>query len=769
VKVLDFGIAKAYEGAKSPTQPPPSLADADRGYVDLTQMGTILGTPLYMSPEQARGLTVDARADLWAAGMVLYQMLTGRHPLRAHTNIRDLLQALRSETPVPDLAAELRHIDPRLVAIVDRCLQALGERYASASELRADLDTLRGEAAPPQLSADECPYPGLVAFDEADANKFFGREPDIRRAAHRLRDVPLLTVIGPSGAGKSSFVRAGLIPALRDSNTEWESMVIRPGRDPMRRLAALLARLTAPEADREENAELTRALLEQLYEEPGLLGSILRGVAEERGGYSLLFVDQFEELYTLVEDASERAAFAACLLGAADDAASPVRVVLSLRTDFLDRAEQTAELMDAAMRGLLFLPSLGSRQLEEALLQPAQLAGHEFESSEVVSRIVADLEEASCPLPLLQFAAAKLWSDRDRDRRRLTEASYEAMGGIGGALAAHADQTLNELAPSQQRLVRLLFQRLVTTESTRAFCEVSEMLALADDSTETQAVIDRLVDSRLIMVDTDAATPTLEIVHESLISSWPVLARWIEADREDVAFLAQLRTAAKQWQDKGQPDGLLWRDEALDDARRWRQRAPDQNLPERERDYLNAAFELAERAQRRRRRTVLGAFVGTLAIAAGAIVAMLWIAGAERAAQAEAERARAAEAGVREQMQLVQAEQAQRRTAENRADEQGERAAREAGRAEVANQRVQEGEEDLDEANARLLVAVEQAQEQRDRAQRAQGVAEARTRRAETAEAEVRAQQARLNQLLSAAEARVRALNARLSRISTDL
>ena len=72
------------------------------------------------------------------------------------------------------------------------------------------------------------PYPGLSAFQESDASRFFGRERDVARATAALEDKPLLAVVGASGVGKSSFIRAGVLPALKAKGEEWESLVLRP-------------------------------------------------------------------------------------------------------------------------------------------------------------------------------------------------------------------------------------------------------------------------------------------------------------------------------------------------------------------------------------------------------------------------------------------------------------------------------------------------------------------------------------------------------------
>ena len=84
-----------------------------------------------------------------------------------------------------------------------------------------------------ELRIDESPYAGLNAFQESDANRFFGRTNEVAAVVNRLRDQPLLAVVGPSGIGKSSFVRAGVVPALKRLGERWEAFVLRPGRSPL--------------------------------------------------------------------------------------------------------------------------------------------------------------------------------------------------------------------------------------------------------------------------------------------------------------------------------------------------------------------------------------------------------------------------------------------------------------------------------------------------------------------------------------------------------
>ena len=123
VKVLDFGLAKVSAaggtghdttGAASPTDSPTSTSPA------MTQLGVVMGTAAYMSPEQAKGRPVDRRADIWAFGVVLYEMLSGTRLFQAGSTAETLANVLTRE---PDLSALSRQAPAPIVALLRRCLE----------------------------------------------------------------------------------------------------------------------------------------------------------------------------------------------------------------------------------------------------------------------------------------------------------------------------------------------------------------------------------------------------------------------------------------------------------------------------------------------------------------------------------------------------------------------------------------------------------------------------------------------------------------------
>jgi hypothetical protein len=597
---------------------------------------------------------VDHRSDLWAVGIILYEMLAGKHPLEPVTQARLFGNAAALDQPMPSIADDVPGLPDRLVAAITRCLaKRKHERYATAAELLADLLPLSSTRTTRGLGGDDSPYPGLHAFQEADSNRFFGRTSDVAAMVARLRDQPLVAVVGPSGVGKSSFVRAGVVPALKGSGEPWEAIVVRPGRQPLAALAGVLESLRDT---RDSDPVLGDNVIDTLRREPGTLGARLRSRARRRRCQILLFVDQHEELYTLVADPGERRAFTACLAGAADDAAGPLRVVVAMRSDFLDRAAEDRRFVEELTRGLLFLQPPSRAGLEEALVQPLEMLGYSFEAG-IVNDMLETLEATPGSLPLLQFTAAKLWETRDPSRRVLAREGYLAMGGVVGALATHADQVLAGFSPQDQQIVRTLFLRLVTPERTRAIVEVSELRDIRDAGPGVQRVVDHLVAARLLVVHTrgaDEGAAAVELVHESLIKSWPRLVRWLDENQEDASFIAQLRATAKQWEQKGRAQGLLWRNEAHDEARLWRARHPDRELAPREQDFLDAVFALATRAARRRRRVVVAVIGALVAVIVAGGAALVKIRAAEQAAIDNAQAANAAEKQEHEQEAVAQ-------------------------------------------------------------------------------------------------------------------
>jgi serine/threonine protein kinase len=713
VKVLDFGVAKMLQGGdvdEAKSVPASIGLDTNSAKWEKTQANAVVGTLKYMSPEQWGVAPIDHRTDFWAVGIMLFQMLAGRHPLPP--DAPPVITAMMEEpmTKLRDVAPE---VPAGLAEVIDRCLmKKADDRYPDAAALLRALEPFQPGIIARELQGDVSPYAGLSSFQESDAGRFFGRAREIAAMVARIRDRPLMGVLGPSGVGKSSLVRAGLVPALKRSGEAWECCVLRPGRSPLSSLSTVLGPLLAAVTTDEE-----KDLAPRLRAEPGLLGRVVRRYARHRKTNVLLFVDQFEELYTLVADPAERTAFTTALAGVADDPASPTRVVISLRSDFLDRASEDPSFMSELSQGLFFVTQPGREGLRDALVQPAELAGYRYESTEIIDDMLNHLATTSSALPLLQFGASKLWDARDRNSKQLTVDSYRALGGIAGALASHADSVMAELTSQQRLVARAILLRLVTPERTRAIVTIDELTELSKDRDEVRRLVDNLVAARLLVIQTGdgGAGATVEIVHESLIHSWPALHRWLEETQEDSQFLEQLRNAAKQWQGKRDP-GLLWRGEMVEEAGRFSRRYRGE-LSRVQREFLKAVFDLDARAARRRQAAAIGGGVFLAGLLVAAIVALVVIRDSQHRAERSAVIARSAETEAKQRLAEVQAKELARQKAE---------AATKVAEAETARAetKVEMTNEQLQKKNVQLLSALANAEKLRQKAEDEEGRAE---------------------------------------------
>ncbi|MBX3192679.1 MAG: serine/threonine protein kinase [Labilithrix sp.] len=131
VKILDFGTAKTLSGALA--------TPGDGAATTETADGRILGTPAYMSPEQAKGRPVDRRTDVFSLGVTLYEMATGRRAFEGETTL-EVLIAIDRDDP-PRASTQNRAVPPALERVIHRCLRKdPAQRYASAGELGEDLE-----------------------------------------------------------------------------------------------------------------------------------------------------------------------------------------------------------------------------------------------------------------------------------------------------------------------------------------------------------------------------------------------------------------------------------------------------------------------------------------------------------------------------------------------------------------------------------------------------------------------------------------------------
>ncbi len=357
-------------------------------------------------------------------------------------------------------------------------------------------------------------------------------------------------MVGASGSGKSSLVAAGLLPRLKDKAVWVRFTPGGAGGNPFRALAGALA--TTREEQRADDLEM------KLRAGPDALAELAAEILKDQPDTAewLLFIDQFEELFTLVQE-PRRGPFIRWL---AEAVRTPgVRVVATLRSDFYAHCVAYSELAELLRMGSypLAAPNLGA--LYEMISGPAERAGLTFEEG-LVAQLLADTGTEPGALALLAFALAELYKAKT-DGGRLTQAAYDSFEGVYGAIGKRAEDTFAALEPAIQEKLGEIFRELVEVDergvATRRRAPLSQVMR----SEAAQTLVQSLTEARLLVTSkSEGHEPMVEVAHEALFRSWPRLKEWIQDTADDHRLRRQIRQLADYWEAHERKDEHRWFD-----------------------------------------------------------------------------------------------------------------------------------------------------------------------------------------------------------------
>ncbi|MFB2897811.1 NACHT and WD repeat domain-containing protein [Aerosakkonemataceae cyanobacterium BLCC-F50] len=474
------------------------------------------------------------------------------------------------------------------------------------------------------------PYRGLLAFQETDGDRFFGREKQIADLWEKLRGlyetadaIRLLPIYGPSGSGKSSLARAGLIPELArkpiPGYDRARVAVLMPGTNPLEALATVLARivtndLTPVAKSREFTGELKHSNENGEYDGLRRIANVFPDIAISP---LIVLVDQFEEIYTLCADRSERDAFIGNLLCAAGDKSKRVTVIVTFRSDFLRETQKHSQLNRLFTSQGYLAPAMNEAELRQAISKPAKLAGNPLDEA-TIDLLVKDTEGREGALPLLQFALTRIWEGLAEGKQPAQ--TLKEIGGVGGALAGEAQRIFDNLKPKEQEIARRVFLGLVQlgegTKDTRRRALLDSLVSHAYQPEHFKRVVNLFSAPgvRLITLSATGNSETAEVTHEALFEHWGKFQEWLDGSRDDIRFQRRLDEAARYWDQQGRPEGNLWRPPDLDLLKKYQLRLGKDMTPL-QIEFFNASSKAEETRKRNQKMT----FWGLVMLLVGAI------------------------------------------------------------------------------------------------------------------------------------------------------
>ncbi|MEH1824199.1 MAG: CHAT domain-containing protein [Nostoc sp.] len=443
----------------------------------------------------------------------------------------------------------------------------------------------------PPTYDSRCPFRGLYPFRVENREFFFGREQVIIQLQQKLAEHNFLAVLGASGSGKSSVILAGLIPTLQQLQPGLVTAYMTPSSNPIEQLQTTLSSV--------------------------------------QGQSSILVIDQFEELFTLCADETERVTFIEKLLSLIPHQ----KVVITMRADFWGECAIYRNLKDLMEARQKLIGPMDAAELRKAMEMQAAQVGLRFEPG-LSNSILDDVQGEPGAMPLLQHALLELW--KRRHGRWLRAVEYEAIGGVNMAIAQTADDVYNTLSASEQDQVKNIFIRLTRLDEnalegekrrdTRRRVWLDELVPAGGDLASTKQLVQRLAGegARLVVTRVDKSTnrQEVEVAHEALIRYWPRLLKWLDDNRINLQLRETVRQAALDWEKQQKDENyLVHRGARLEDAQALAKHTSFLNQSET--NYVNTCRELRDRQKNeqeaRRRREIKIAW----ATASGALIGFL--------------------------------------------------------------------------------------------------------------------------------------------------
>ncbi len=438
------------------------------------------------------------------------------------------------------------------------------------------------------------PYKGLQSFNEEDRELFYGRDRVIAELRAKAEENKLLVVSGASGCGKSSVIKAGLLPVLREEGFRILP-VIRPGVNPVLRLERGL-----------KSAELLSPRASLRKQVPGEL------LKKLRAGKTVLLIDQYEELLTRCSDEESRNQFIAVLKKLLEATAPEnFKLIITVRADFETHFDQ-GELAKYWQPGRYTVPWFSVEELKEVIVMPTMQEVLIFDPAELVDEIINEVIQEPGALPLLSYTLSELYEayvKSGRQDRALKKEDYDRLGGVMGALRTKADLLYQSLDTGQQRTMRKIMLRMVSSEGELAGRRVLMDELIYDDPAENQrvdTVIQKLVEARLVVKgqDTLREKEFVEPAHDALVRAWKTLLDWIQAVGKDkLALQDRLKEQVQEYERLKRDENVLWDNdprldlmklELEDSARNW--------LNTKEGDFIKKSAEVKTRKLKRRQR-----------------------------------------------------------------------------------------------------------------------------------------------------------------------
>lgn len=444
---------------------------------------------------------------------------------------------------------------------------------------------------PQNVAVGQLPYPGLRSFLRSEFDIFFGRDDHVSDMVDKLAENHFLCVTGPSGCGKSSLARTGLFNALEagflpGKGSNWIFCDVHPETDPIHRLADGLSQAIVmgesghdapqPTDDLTIVEELQSLFLNHIERRSSNLTTALSDLQMVAGRPIVILVDQFEEIFRYAQDDPQAASRFVDVLLKTAAAKSDVYVVITIRTDELEKCVRYSGLTNAINCSQFLTPTLDRFEMKEAIEGPISLFDGRI-SPELSIWLLNGLEEQLDKLPLMQHALRLLYIEARKNTPdgevnisledfyrtfaiKDHEASLSAKGhhALRMSLSHQLDLIYSRLSGHEQLLARGLFCALTTPDSPGR--DIRRPIKLGEAMEVLDCDFDQLL--RVVEVFKDGSESylriagehdgidqgdTVDVTHECILRLWrPLQDEWLREEKQASDSIRHLARLAKE-------------------------------------------------------------------------------------------------------------------------------------------------------------------------------------------------------------------------------
>ncbi|MEH1970556.1 nSTAND1 domain-containing NTPase [Nostoc sp.] len=466
------------------------------------------------------------------------------------------------------------------------------------------------------------PYKGLERFEAEDSDRFYGRKKLIQSLTNYLEENNIIFILGASGSGKSSLVQAGIIPEISGKIKYLFKLCFVPSKDPFKSFSSKIDDFFARNREKyEESEERIDQLVEQLTQSPQEGNTILKIIEEikkEKDDCGLIFIDQFEEVFTLTKE-EKRNNFIENLISLINIRNQKIQIILAMRNDFYPQLGAYSEFLSVTQSHIRNVLDMTDRELRLVIKNPAAKHGVKVEE-DLIAQIIKDFwGQSRTSLPLLQYTLDLLWrtefSTKELLDGELNQKTYKDLGGIGGALQKEAENIYQKFEEKGKgKAVEQIFIKLITVTSDGKAVSNRESRATFNEL-DIKDTVDKLINHRLLV--SGRSEDTIEIAHEALIESWERLQEWIEKHKEVLILKRQLIESAITWYNvknddkKNKAISELWTGYKLERLLELKEKNAIRQLDQVAEAFIQASIEYRDRSEQEKLERILDASISS--------------------------------------------------------------------------------------------------------------------------------------------------------------